>query len=213
MTQPGPEAEGRSVDRGEDQRQLARVADEVLPRLISRFGASGLGELEIRQTGWRVRMRRAANGEDEMVAAPRRGAKHGRHGTGGDGQRPDGSTVVAGSGSAGSGTAVSGSPMPGDGGASPSDRGRVVVTSPAVGYFVPLTDREAGTAVRQGELLGHVDVLGVRQDVVASSDGIVRRILAESGEAVEYGQSLVRIDRTDRLEPTRTDAMTADVPA
>jgi biotin carboxyl carrier protein len=211
MAQPGPAPEGRSVDRGEDQRELARVADEVLPRLISRFGASGLGELEIRQTGWRVRMRRAANGEDETVAAPRRGAKHGRHGTGGDGQRPDRSTVVA--GSAPSGTAASGSPTAGEGGASPSDRGRVVVTSPAVGYFVPLTEREAGTAVRQGELLGHVDVLGVRQDVVASSDGIVRRVLAESGEAVEYGQSLVRIDRTDRLEPARTDVTTADVPA
>jgi hypothetical protein len=42
-----------------------------------------------------------------------------------------------------------------------------------------------------------VDVLGMRQDVVATRDGIIGRFLAEPGEAVEYGQELARLDPVD----------------
>jgi len=42
--------------------------------------------------------------------------------------------------------------------------------------------------------VGYVDCLGVRQDVVAPADGFVGRLLAQAGEAVEYGQSLVHVD-------------------
>jgi multidrug efflux pump subunit AcrA (membrane-fusion protein) len=63
-----------------------------------------------------------------------------------------------------------------------------------VGYFSPQKAASVGRSVSVGDVLGWVDVLGVRQDVVAPSDGIVGRILAEPGEAVEYGQALVRID-------------------
>lgn len=82
------------------------------------------------------------------------------------------------------------------------DRGRTVVTSPAVGYFLPLGAQGVGGQVRQGDVLGHVDVLGVRQDVVAASDGVISRLLAEAGQAVEYGQGLVRIDPVGRAERT-----------
>ena len=43
-------------------------------------------------------------------------------------------------------------------------------------------------------MLGHVDVLGVPVDVVASTDGRLGRLYATAGEAVEYGQELVRLD-------------------
>ena len=66
--------------------------------------------------------------------------------------------------------------------------------SPAVGYFSAHKTAAVGRSVSTGDVLGWVDVLGVRQDVVAPSDGIVGRILAEPGEAVEYGQELIRID-------------------
>jgi pyruvate/2-oxoglutarate dehydrogenase complex dihydrolipoamide acyltransferase (E2) component len=48
--------------------------------------------------------------------------------------------------------------------------------------------------VRSGDRIGFVDVLGVHQDVVAPVDGLIGSSLAEAGEAVEYGQELVRID-------------------
>ena len=51
-----------------------------------------------------------------------------------------------------------------------------------------------GTRVRAGDRIGHVDVLGVRQEVASPVDGIVGATLVEPGDAVEYGQDLVRIE-------------------
>jgi biotin carboxyl carrier protein len=48
-------------------------------------------------------------------------------------------------------------------------------------------------------VLGLIDVLGVTQPVVAPADGVIGRVLASAGEAVEYGQELVRIDGIERL--------------
>jgi pyruvate/2-oxoglutarate dehydrogenase complex dihydrolipoamide acyltransferase (E2) component len=52
--------------------------------------------------------------------------------------------------------------------------------------------------VRTGEKIGTVDVLGVNQDVLVPVDGVIGTSLAEAGEAVEYGQELVRIELTER---------------
>ncbi len=48
--------------------------------------------------------------------------------------------------------------------------------------------------MRSGDRLGYVDVLGVRQEVVSPVDGIVGASLVEGGDAVEYGQELVRLE-------------------
>ncbi|HET7677784.1 MAG TPA: biotin/lipoyl-containing protein [Candidatus Limnocylindrales bacterium] len=71
---------------------------------------------------------------------------------------------------------------------------RVPATSPAVGYYLPLEGMATGHRVHAGDVIGHIDVLGVRQEVVAPADGVVGRLLAQQGEAVEYGQELLRID-------------------
>lgn len=69
-----------------------------------------------------------------------------------------------------------------------------IATSPGVGYFGPLPDLAIGRLVQAGDLLGTIDVLGIAQEVVAPMDGIVGQLLAEDGQAVEYGQALVAID-------------------
>lgn len=69
-----------------------------------------------------------------------------------------------------------------------------VARSPAVGYFTPARDLAIGRSVRSGDSLGAVDMLGVVQDVPAPRDGVVSQLLAEAGQAVEYGQALVDID-------------------
>jgi biotin carboxyl carrier protein len=79
----------------------------------------------------------------------------------------------------------------------PPDGG--VARSPAVGYFQPADALHIGAIVQAGDTLGGVDVLGVVQDVNAPVDGIVSRILAESGQAVEYGQPLADIDSLAEL--------------
>lgn len=170
------------------RRAIARVAEQVLPALISRLSASDLGELEVREGDWRIRLRRdplmAANAAS--VAVP--------------GERAVGSgRGAAGEGS--SGMERRQNPDRGDrsdrgdrGPASRSAASRRAIASPAVGYFTPRAGLAAGQPIRAGDVVGHVDVLGVPVDVVATADGRLGRLYAAAGEAVEYGQELVRID-------------------
>ena len=73
-----------------------------------------------------------------------------------------------------------------------------VARSTAVGYFMPAPDLVVGRPVQAGDLLGTVDVLGISQEVTAPADGVIAEVLAEDGQAVEYGQALAEIDP---LEP------------
>jgi biotin carboxyl carrier protein len=68
------------------------------------------------------------------------------------------------------------------------------VRSPAVGYFAYVDGLGPGLAVEKGDALGHVDVLGVRHDVRAPRSGVVRNLVTEAGEAVEYGQLLIELE-------------------
>jgi acetyl-CoA carboxylase biotin carboxyl carrier protein len=72
------------------------------------------------------------------------------------------------------------------------------VTSPAVGFFIYAEGLGPGLEVRKGDQVGHVEMLGVRHEVRIPRGGTVRNLVAESGEAVEYGQVVVE------LEPAET---------
>ena len=85
-----------------------------------------------------------------------------------------------------------------------------VARSPAVGYFTPSPDLALGASVQAGDPLGSIDVLGIAQDVTAPDNGIVSRVLAEDGQAVEYGQALADIDPLEAdLETDAADAAVA----
>lgn len=162
-----------------DAATIARLADEVLPLLIARLGASGLGELEVRQAGWRVRLRRPLNGAADIghpSAASGRGSAASRPAERRADHAPAADAETVGR----------------------RERGRLAITSPGVGYYQPRDDLAAGMTVRGGDLLGHVDVLGVRQQVVAPEAGILATLSAEAGEAVEYGQTLARLEPEGR---------------
>lgn len=171
----GPDDGGELPDLGErahdlDSRVINRLADELLPVLIDRLSKSSLGELEIRQDGWRVRLRRAPdNGAEVIPAPPARSERSPEHQP--ESARPPARTR----------------PRNGD-----------LITSPAVGYYQHRDGVAAGAGVRGGDLLGHVDVLGVLHDVVVPEDGRLLELLAESGEAVEYGQPLARLEPESR---------------
>jgi acetyl-CoA carboxylase biotin carboxyl carrier protein len=68
------------------------------------------------------------------------------------------------------------------------------VASPAVGFFVYADGLGPGLAVDKGDALGQVEMLGVRHDVRAPRRGTVRNLVAESGEAVEYGQVVLELE-------------------
>lgn len=84
--------------------------------------------------------------------------------------------------------ATSPSPPPPD--AAPANVG---VSAPAVGFFVYADGLGPGLAVTKGDAIGHVEMLGIRHDVRAPRSGTVRHLVAESGEAVEYGQIVVEL--------------------
>ncbi len=185
MSDPSP-TERRAVrgaaERAADHASIDRLATELLPSLMAKLSATGLGELEVREGAWKVRLRRPADG------APARDRKAERSGR-----------SAGGHGHAGVGTGLT--PVgPGrddrDGrdGHAGADSRRVVATSPAVGIFQPRQETKPGTRVRAGDRLGGIDVLGVSQEVVAPVDGVVGASLAELGDAVEYGQELIVIE-------------------
>jgi acetyl-CoA carboxylase biotin carboxyl carrier protein len=86
--------------------------------------------------------------------------------------------------------------------ASGSDQELAVARSPAVGYFSPGRDVAIGRSIRAGDSLGVVDMLGIVQDVPAPIDGVISRILAEPGQAVEYGQPLANVDTLGAIGST-----------
>lgn len=148
-----------------DRATIARLAEEVLPTLIERLTRSDLGELEVREDGWRVRLRRPLeNGTAAVQPARATPAAHG--------------------------AALAHAPSLG----APREAGRGMVSSPAVGYFTPRAGLEAGSAVRSGDVVGHVDVLGVRHEVAAEAGGTLRGFEVEAGQAVEYGQAIARVE-------------------
>ena len=187
MPEPAPTDPSRlersDADRAADHVAIDGLTERLLPALMAKLSATGLGELEVREGTWRVRLRRPADGAVRDKRASERAAR-----TAAGHHAPPPSTVPAmtpvGPGRDG---------RDGAGGGAGGDR-RIVATSPAVGIFQVAPDKRAGTRVRAGDRLGVVDMLGVAQEVVAPMDGVVGASLSESGDAVEYGQELVVIE-------------------
>lgn len=210
MPDAGPQRGQRSeAARRADHAGIARIADDLLPALIAKLGSTHLGELEVREDDWHVRLRRpfgAAPGEGRRAGdKPSRsqpgheGHGHGRAGVEGHrGSRGGGASAASGGGSSG----ADGMGGASTNGASPEAAGgtRSIAPSPAVGIFQPGARAASGTKVRSGDVLGAVNVLGVPQEVVAPVDGIVGETLVEGGTAVEYGQDLIRIELTTPAE-------------
>jgi biotin carboxyl carrier protein len=147
---------------------IGGLASDVVPDLIVRLNDSGLGELEVRSNGWRVRLRRPPGAHDALAEQaagarpPRRASEHARRLR----SEPDRTPPAI------------------DGG---------LIGAPAVGYFVEREGVQAGARVRGGDVLGWIDVLGVREDVVAPRDGIIDSLEVAAGQAVEYGQTIARV--------------------
>jgi acetyl-CoA carboxylase biotin carboxyl carrier protein len=161
--------------RSADHAAIDRLAAELLPALIAKLGATGLGEIEVREGGWRVRLRRPGEPTGHAPANPSPSRSRADRAERSADRAPRPVTGAA------------------DSHATPAAP-RAVATSPAVGIYRPRTDLTVGDRVRAGDRLGAVDMLGVAQEVVAPFDGIVGGSLVESGDAVEYGQELLHVE-------------------
>ncbi len=218
---PGVAREPRSADaRAADHAAIERLAEDLVPALIAKLSASGLGEMEIAEEAWTIRIRRpgdTAHGHGRRVTdKPSRSqpghAGHGHapgsfegHRSAREGKPAAGHASANGAAPPAAFGAEAGSPAghrPADAGNGSTDGRsephRVVATSPAVGVFQPRADLSAGSRVRNGDRLGAVDMLGILQEVVAPADGILGASLVEAGQAVEYGQELIVIELAGR---------------
>jgi biotin carboxyl carrier protein len=209
-------AQGSDESRLADHAGIARLAEELLPELIAKLTTTQLGELEVREGDWSVRLRRpigtgtnqGRRASDKASRAQPGNEGHGHGRAPADTRRPGrspganpASGVTAGSGAASA--ATNGSTVVRTAGARDGDspdRSRAIATSPAVGTFKPGPRAISGTRVRAGDSLGNVDMLGVPQDIPAPADGIVGQTLVEAGMAVEYGQELIRLELTAPAE-------------
>lgn len=142
-------------------------ANRIIPELTARLRAHGLGQIEVRDGDLRIQLTAAPSGAMPTASVP-------------DGRAtPDPATTASDEAASRAGTLTD------------------PIASPGVGYFLYADGLGPGMEVHVGDVIGHVEVLGVRHDVRAPADGTIRNLVAETGEAVEYGQTLVE------LEPAR----------
>lgn len=196
-----------------DIEAIGRLTEDILPALAAKLAATGLGEIEVRQGAWKIRLRRpegdpsrlARRASDRPSRAQPGHAGHGHSPAAIEGHRAGrAQATFSTNGSQPADLTPVGPGRTGDPAAERSeqqdDPHRAVATSPAVGVFQPGPTARSGTRVRAGDRLGVVDMLGVPQEVIAPADGVVGATLVETGEAVEYGQELIVLELAGRAD-------------
>jgi acetyl-CoA carboxylase biotin carboxyl carrier protein len=172
MPEPQRPNERTVAQRQADHAGLAHLSETLVPALVAKLNGSGLGELEVREGDWRVRLRRPPT-----TGTGHRRSERARPGPAGQERRDLPRVGMAG--------------VPAVPEHDPA-AARSIATSPAVGVFRSVAG--LGGTVRQGDRIGVVDLLGVPQDVVAPVDGVLAEFLVETGDAVEYGEEVAAID-------------------
>ena len=181
MPEPHRPSDRTAADRQADHAGLARLSETLVPALVSKLNGSGLGELEVREGDWKVRLRRAPGAPVPGRRERSRAAAHApAHAPG----RPIGASA----------------PTP----AEPRDSHRVSALSPAVGVFRAIA--AVGTRVRSGDRIAVVDLLGIPQDVPAPIDGILVQVFVETGQAVEYGEEVAAVAEPVEVASDAADA-------
>jgi acetyl-CoA carboxylase biotin carboxyl carrier protein len=145
-----------------------------LKKLIDLVQESGIAELEITEGEEKVRIVRSGRAAPEIVV----GAPAG---------------VPAPAGAAGAATAAAGPE------AAPAIEGHVV-KSPMVGTFYRSPSPgakpfvEVGDAVKAGQTVCIIEAMKLLNEIEADQDGVVKAILVENGQPVEYGEPLVVLE-------------------
>jgi biotin carboxyl carrier protein len=181
--QSGP-ADRTPAQREADHASLARLADTLVPALVAKLTASGLGELEIREGEWKVRVRRPPGGAGGAGARRQDRPRIGLHTAAAEAHRPPAARPAA--------------------QAEAADPRRAVALSPTVGMFRP--GLSVGAKVRAGDRIAVVDLLGIPQDVTAPIDGTLVEIYPDAGEAVEYGEEIAAVEADPEPRPADDDA-------
>jgi acetyl-CoA carboxylase biotin carboxyl carrier protein len=186
------------VEPGRDSRSQAAGTNgvaqnmtdlEFLRGLIEAVDQSGIDSLEINRAGTRIRIAKtpAAAPSGPATAPPPPLTSHSHIHALPAPQPPPAATAPA--------TEVAPAPAP-----TPPTTGLVDVKSPMVGTFyrAPAPDAppyvEPGTAVSKGQTLCILEAMKLMNELESEVDGIVREVLVEDADPVEFGQVLFRIE-------------------
>ncbi|MDI9331663.1 MAG: acetyl-CoA carboxylase biotin carboxyl carrier protein [Alphaproteobacteria bacterium] len=151
-----------------------------LKTLIDLVSESNVSELEITEAEGKVRIVKSSGVPPAMVAAPMVAALA--------------SAPMAASTAAAPSGAPASEPAPG------SAASGHLVKSPMVGTFYRAASPgakafvEVGTVVKQGDPVCIIEAMKILNEIEADQSGTITQILAENGQAVEYGQPLFVIE-------------------
>jgi acetyl-CoA carboxylase biotin carboxyl carrier protein len=150
-----------------------------LKTLIDLVSESNVSELEITEAEGKVRIVKASGTAPMVMAAPI--------------MAPAVAAPVA--ASAPTAATPTASPEP-----AAADESGHAVKSPMVGTFYRSSSPgakpfvEVGTVVKQGDPVCIIEAMKILNEIEADQSGTITRVLAENGQAVEYGQPLFVIE-------------------
>jgi len=201
-------AKGREqgVESGQSARKTAAadgspdMADlKYVKGLIEAIDSSGIDSLEITRAGTRVKISKTPpsaggaggvyySGPPALHASPAPGPNAGPQ-----------ATPQVGEGSTSAAAPAAG---PGDAGAVAEPEGSTLIDipSPMVGTFYRAPAPEAppyvevGSRVAKGQTLCIIEAMKLMNELESEVEGVVRQVLVENAEPVEYGQALFRVD-------------------
>lgn len=82
----------------------------------------------------------------------------------------------------------------------PVDKNWIEIISPMVGTFyrAPAPDEppfvEMGDTIRRGQTVCIIEAMKLMNELEAEVNGVVKEILVENGQPIEYGQPLMRVE-------------------
>ena len=145
-----------------------------LKKLIDLVQESGIAELEITEGEEKVRIRRGGTAPEVTTSAP-----------------PSPPAAPPPAALAASAATAAEAPAALDG---------HVLKSPMVGTFYRAASPEAkpfvevGDAVKAGQTVCIIEAMKLMNEIEADRDGVVKAVLAENGQPVEYGEPLLLIE-------------------
>ncbi len=171
--------------------------DRVL-EIIRLLKESDAGELSVKEGDTRIRVARFAEQEPVVEMEPAAEALPAMSVPASTAQNTPGSDVLA--GNAVGNESANSAPSP-EVSANPHD---VIVRSRVVGLFCrsrepggpPLV--EVGSTVKEGQVIGMVDVLRKPTDITSPASGEVTEILVEDNDGIQFGDPLFVIRPVDR---------------
>jgi acetyl-CoA carboxylase biotin carboxyl carrier protein len=148
-----------------------------LKKLIDLVEASGIAELEVTEGEEKVRIARGGSGTREVVVVPAAGAI--------SNHAPAPPTAAAAAATPAS--------------EAPNSLGSHLVKSPMVGTFYRCASPgaksfvEVGDTVKVGQAICIIEAMKLMNEIEADKDGVIKAIMVENGQPVEYGEPLMMI--------------------